>query len=395
MLIHKTRRMAVLVCLAMTVMAAGSPTLYACPFCQPTKTLGQELSDQAAVAVAVLAGGEPATEDEPGTSVYVVKSVLKSHENQPRVDSEITLEGSSSQPKGSLFLMFGARVGTKNPKVVWSTKLEVSGERLSYITKLPSSEQPTRKRLLHFRDFLEHADITIANDAYAEFANARFEDIIEIADELPRDKIRLWLFDPKTPAIRLGLYGLLLGIVGTADDAKTMESHITKPTSEMRLGIDGMMAGYLWLNRTEALKQISGSHLDSEKPEHPETYAALQAIRFMWQYGEGKIPPNELQAAVRRLLDREQYAELAIVDLARWKDWSLLDRMCDLAGDSKAELRVREVAIRFVIACSRDIPKNANPDAPLPPHVLKSQAALKGLKISEPKLAQILEQAKG
>ncbi|GIS58489.1 MAG: hypothetical protein CM1200mP2_07140 [Planctomycetaceae bacterium] len=54
-----------------------------------------------------------------------------------------------------------------------------------------------------------------------------------------------------------------------------------------------------------------------------ETYAAMQALRFMWSYADGRIAKPRLGQSMRILLDRPKLADLVIADLARWKDWSI------------------------------------------------------------------------
>jgi hypothetical protein len=72
----------------------------------------------------------------------------------------------------------------------------------------------------------------------------------------PRDAVRRWFTNPKTPQIRLGFYGLLLGLCGDADDARRLEIILSKKSDQFRLGLDGMIFGYLLLEGNDGMKRI-------------------------------------------------------------------------------------------------------------------------------------------
>ena len=87
-----------------------------------------------------------------------------------------------------------------------------------YVSKLPkpvTDEKEQIERLSYFLNYLQHPQLTVSNDAYAEFAAAKYEVIKPLRDRMPREKLRQWVTDPETPVTRIGLYGLLLGLCGT------------------------------------------------------------------------------------------------------------------------------------------------------------------------------------
>jgi hypothetical protein len=229
----------------------------------------------------------------------------------------ITLARHRAGKPGDLFLLTGSR-GTS---IEWGSPLEVTETSFNYMVQAPSPEVPTRKRLEYFVRFLEFPDETVAGDAYGEFANSPYEEITPLTPKLPREKIREWVASPDTPATRLGLYGLLLGLCGDEEDAKLMERKIVETSEDFRLGIDGVMGGYLLLTGEKGLELIDRTKLakDANVP-FSETYAAMQALRFMWTYGDGQIDKDRLRQSMRQLLDRPELADLVIADLARRKD---------------------------------------------------------------------------
>jgi hypothetical protein len=52
------------------------------------------------------------------------------------------------------------------------------------------------------------------------------------------------------------------------------------------------------------------------------------------------------------MLDRPKYADLVVPDLARWEDWSVIDRMFELFRDADQDsLWVREPIVNYMRAC--------------------------------------------
>jgi hypothetical protein len=292
----------------------------------------------------------------------------------------------------------------------WASPVEVSETSFNYVAQLPSPETPSDKRLAYFLKFLEFPDPLVANDAYGEFANAPYEQITPLAPLMPRERLRKWVDNPETPSTRLGLYGLLLGLCGTTDDAAFMEKKILTPSQDFRLGIDGVMSGYLLIRGAEGLDVIDRTKLkltyetdargqpvlDDKGQKKPkavpfsETYAAMQAVRFMWTYGAGKIEKERLRQSMRLLLDRPELADLVIADLARWKDWSVQDRLVKLYGVEPYDIpAIKRAVVRFLLVAAKDRPADA--EQPDPPHVAQAKLHLAELRKRDPKTVEDAE----
>ena len=84
------------------------------------------------------------------------------------------------------------------------------------------------------------------------------------------------------------------------------------------------------LTGDKGLSVLDEHKLKNRDVPFSETYAAMQALRFMWKYSEGRIEKDRLRASMRILLDRPELADLVIADLARWKDWGVQDRLMEL-----------------------------------------------------------------
>jgi hypothetical protein len=207
--------------------------------------------------------------------------------------------------------------------------------------------------------YLENADPIISADAYTEVANTDYPDLIACSSELPRDRLRQWVANPPMSTFRVGLYGLLLGLAGNADDAELMQQKITESGEDFRLGIDGIMGGYLLLTGEKGLEVLEQTKLADKKAPFSETYAAMQALRFMWQYGDNRIPPERLKQSMRILLERPELADLVIADLTRWKDWSIGDRLMGMYGQQEYDIPATKRAIvRFYLACENEAKKH-------------------------------------
>jgi hypothetical protein len=377
--------------LALLVMVAG--LAWACPFCSaPSLTLTEQLAGSQAAVLVQWAGGKPADREEgfSGTTEYEVVKIVNDETGTIEQGGTITLDRYRTGNKGDLFLLLGTVV-VKDKQVEWSSPLEVTETSFNYITQAPSSETPTTERLAYFIKFLEYPDPLVANDAYGEFANSPYKDITPLSDRMPREKLRKWLADPETTPTRIGLYGLMLGLCGEPKDAEFLEQLILEPSEDFRLGIDGVMGGYLLLTGSEGLKVINESKLKNPDIPFSETFAAMQALRFMWTYGAGRIDEDDLRASMRLLLDRPNLADLVIVDLARWQDWSVMDRLMSLYDQSEYDVpSIKRAIVRFLLIAEKDATTTEEETSP-ENHVARAQKYLAQLREADPKTVKAAE----
>ncbi|MBC8116102.1 MAG: hypothetical protein H7062_17075, partial [Candidatus Saccharimonas sp.] len=320
-------------CLAMLAAARQARAVPGCPFCGPTDPpFSQRLAQCDAAAqvkwVSLVSDEEKQTE----TTTFEVVEVVKYGERVLKQGQKVTLPfGRDGQP-GDLFLLIGKDDGEA---LNWELPVQLKGEYLyPYIRQVPSPETPDR--LAFFLKFLEFSDAEIAGDAFAEMSRAQYKDVAALAPKLPREKLHKWL-SSKDPAmqVRLGLYGMLLGLSGDDSDAAFLESLIlTLPDPERpRFGIDGMMAGYILLQRERGLDKLLAAKFDDPLAED-DLLPLRNALVFVWDYARDRVPTETLQAAMRRYLDRPRLAASVLPDLARWKDWSVLERLIQSYGEA-------------------------------------------------------------
>lgn len=354
-----------------------------CPFCEaPSLTLTEQLN-QADVSLLVqwVEAQKPNKEKGfSGATTYEVVEVVHDAGKAYKPGARVLLDRERAAKPGDLFVL----LGTKGTNVEWSSPLAVSETSYQYIKQAPTQETPAAERLKYFVKFLEYPDAMVAADAYGEFANAPYKDIAPVKDSFPRENLRKWLSDPNTPKTRLGLYGLMLGLCGNEEDAKLLRDIIEQPTQDYRLGIDGLMAGYLLINGADGLPLIDDGKLRNANAPFSETYAGMQALRFLWTYAPERIPAERLRQSMRILLDRPDLADLVITDLARWEDWSVTDRLMQMYGHDEYNLpSIKRNIVRYFLVAERVKPKQEG-EAP-PESAIKAKQYLEKIKETDPK----------
>ena len=83
--------------------------------------------------------------------------------------------------------------------------------------RAPNRRRPAAERLPYYARFLEYPNPLLAEDAYLEFGNASYDEVAQVAADLPFAKLRRWITDPQIPEARQGFYGLALGLATTTD----------------------------------------------------------------------------------------------------------------------------------------------------------------------------------
>ena len=321
-----------------------------------------------------------------GSTTYEVVEIVHDASASLEKGGQVTLKRDRAAQKGDLFML----LGTKGTTIEWSSPLEVTETAFQYMKQAPTKETAPVERLGYFLKFLEWRDPLIANDAYAEFANAPYKDIALLADEMPRDSIRSWLFDSETAPTRLGLYGLMLGLCGDEEDAQLMLDKILEPTQDFRLGINGIMSGYLLLTGEVGLTKLEDAKLRDTEAPFSETYAAMQSLRFMWTYAPERIPKERLRQSMRILLERPELADLVVTDLARWQDWSVVDRLMDMYDSEDYSIpSIKRAIVRFFLVAERVKPDDE--DGPTPEAAEKAAGYLAHLRENDPETVKQAE----
>lgn len=358
---------------------AFSPALAVpgCPFCAPSDPpFSQRL---AACDVALTVKWLSLTTDKvraTEATAFEVVTAFRMTNRQFKKGDIVTWEYGRDGKVGDPFLLIGKEV---DGEITWEQPISLGGEYLySYIRKVPPPETPDR--LSFFLKFLEFPDSEICNDAYAEFSRAQFSEVASLAPKLPRAKLRKWLESTEPQIqVRLGLYGMMLGLGGDETDAEFLERLIMKlpEPDKPRLGIDGMMAGYLLLTGERGLEKLLSAKFGDPQAED-DLVALRNTLMFLWDYGQDRIPANALRAAMRRFLDRPRIAANVVENLARWKDWQSLDHLIAAYGTTPFDSTLsKQKIVAFAIVCEKDGIKTSPQQ--LPETALKARQFLDGL----------------
>jgi hypothetical protein len=337
------------VCAALVAMvAAGSSFVSACPFCSATaQTFSEEMATMDVAVIATLVDVPAAkNSDEIPKAKFEVARILKG-DGLVKLKQPIETLYFGDGTKGKSFLI----MGIDPPNIMWSTPLPLSTRAQDYLAKLPSLPKEGAQRLAFFQNYLEDEDEMLARDAYDEFAKAPYDAVKRLKDQLKHDQIVAWIRNPDIPASRRRLYFVMLGICGSQKDLPMLEEMIQSTDRKDRQGLDSLIACYLTLKGEAGLPLIEDSFLKNKKSDYADTYAAIMALRFHATEG-GVIERKRVVDSLRLMLERAELADLVIPDLARWEDWSAMDRLFELykTADEKTSW-VRVPVVNYLRAC--------------------------------------------
>ncbi len=337
------------VCAAM-VSAQG----LACPFCPiPDAPLGQQVASSDAALLVRWTSSSPADGQNGarGVTAYEVVRVLRQPKDQWQSDSRLQLDGERAGRAGDLYLLLGAG----EAEMQWKNPIRMTESCFAYVAQAPGRDAPSAVRLTYYLRFLENPDELIANDAFAEFASSPYREIEPLAGQFSAAELRRWIACRATNQSRLGFYGMMLGLCGAPADAAFLKTEIERPTEGFRLGLDGMMAGYVLLVGNDGLALLESTFTaGSSTGQLTSTYAAVQTLRFLWEYARNRFDENRVRGAMRLLLYSPEFAEMAIKDLARWEDWEVMPRLMELYDSPSFGTRpIRRAVVQYLIMLRR------------------------------------------
>ena len=359
---RSTRRHAFVVLVVTGIHLVATINLSACPFCSAVSlTFTQEIDQSEVAVVAKLIEGPDAESLKPTSQGplpkgrFKIVEILKGGDLAEAAgllgpDAE-TIEAIllEDKPLGGMFLL----LAIEPPKLFWSSPITLGPESAAYLRKLQDLPKAGADRLAFFQDYLEYSDETMARDAYDEFAVAPYADVRGLRDQMHPEKLLAWIENPKVQSSRRRLYATMLGVCGSNQDADRMEAILRGKDSELRVGLDALIACFVTLRGSRGLDQIDELFLTKSDKEIPftETYAAVMALRFLGEETE-IVPRARVLESLERLLDQPKLADLVIADLARWEDWSALAKLEKLFAEANADnIFVREPIANYMKAC--------------------------------------------
>ena len=321
----------------------------ACPGCTPSgATLCDELAAMDAAVVARLVAGpaEGGNAADVQPSRFEIVRVLKG-ERLVRVGEKLEVLHLGGGRPGDQFLI----LGIARPQMLWSLPRPCSDRMADYLTKLQKLPEQGVERFRFVLGYLEDPDSDLARDAYDEFAKAPYAEVRALRDDLRRDEIVERLNDESVPATRRRLYFVMLGIVGGDKDVPLLEEMMRSADRERRRGLDMIIFCYLSIRGEQGLATIEKLFLANQDCDYSDTYAAIMALR-MHAAEKVTLQPQQVVGPLRAVLSRPQLADLVIPDLARWEDWTALDKVFELFKSADEKLSwVRVPVVNYLRAC--------------------------------------------
>lgn len=315
---------------------AGGP-LRRCP------TFAERTAESELVVFMELVGAVPKDSEEKST--FEIVEVLKGGD-LVRVGDKISVNIWQNAKVGDEFWC----TGTSRPTIAWDWPVPVSKRAREYLTRLPTLPKSGPDRYQFFFEYLGDEEIP-ARDACDEFESLTYDQLVELKPALKRDQLLKWIRDQELVASRRRLVFRMLGICGNNDDVPLLEELLASSDPRDRKALDGLIACYLHLHGEPALKLIEEKYLRNKNATNEETFATIMAIRHYDQQ-KGSLTREQLRGALKQMLKRPDLADLVMVDLIRWKDWTAIDECFELFRNADpANKYVRVVAARYLLAC--------------------------------------------
>ena len=401
---------AVLIIFALLTSALGQTLAIACPFCSAVSlTLSQEIagSDVAVIARLVKLPAEPSLDDlddpDSGMAQFEVLETLRGDNPPARGEMvKVVYFGGNEQKKRFLLK------GLVGERIDWNTPIALTERGVEYIKACGSLPEKGADRVQFFMGYLEDEDPLLAQDAYDEFARAPYEVVTALADRMDRPKLIRWIEDAQVGPTRRRLYLTMLGVCGQEEDIKILESLLQYDYKQIKPGLmvmfatlgqtgpaygafvlsemvkadvrrkqqclDALIAAYLQLKGPSGLPLIEERFLANPAAEYAQVYAAVMALRFHGDDTDA-LPRDRLLESVRLLLDNTDIADQVILDLARWEDWSVMERLVSMFKNADKDAWVRQPVISYLIAATDQPPEISKP----------AEAALEELEKLDPK----------
>ena len=376
--------------LCLNIPTACFKTANACPFCPAASlTYSEQIAGADFAVIAIWTDGTPPDTnlESSGTTLLRFQTSVKETNSALTSKPDISLSQYRPAKTGQRFLVFGKQ---SEGEIEWTSCQELSSECEKYLSQAPSPSESSSVRLTYYMQYLEHSQQSIAIDAYSEFANASYEEVAALSELMPREQIRIWLEtadENPDREIRIGLYGLMLGLCGNQSDADFLKAEIFN-SKDSRLGFNGLVAGYLVLAGRPGMEFIRNQILTSPQADLNQRFAVMEALRFLWTYEQNPAPKSELIKTMRTMLTDSRLTALAIIDLARWQDWDSVERIASLYNRAGYDdPNTKKTIIRYLYLAS--LAKSDGDDSS--PSAQKAADALTAIGQQDP---EIVDQAK-
>jgi hypothetical protein len=354
--IRRSSQLTFFFALSLAFASAVAATAIACPFCSAIKpTLSQrcDSSTEGYLAECVTLDAKA----KPASGEFSVRKVLKAGESKLNRQT-VRAAAPANIKTGSLVLLLGTNdPDSREERFEWEIT-PLNEASFAYIARLPNERTPVLERLKYFAPFLEHADPLISEDAFLEFGHAPYDQVLRACSFISAAKLRQWINDPAVKPERKGFYGLALGLTAQGDNRAAnqavLEKLVSAPAtlgSDFRAGFDGVLSGYLIATNGDGIDQIKSRFIDDPVAAEGDVRHVQSALRFYYEFGPADDRPAVV-TAVEHMLNRPGVAAAAITDLARWQQWSQVDRIAKLyPSAAEPDAALQRAVVGYLTAC--------------------------------------------
>ncbi|HEX4000340.1 MAG TPA: hypothetical protein VHX65_17445 [Pirellulales bacterium] len=329
---------------------------FACPFCGSVQsTLAQDIKGADVAVIGKLIALPKESESKDGElnvatpmATFEVEEVLKGAAAFGSV-KKIEAPFFDEKPLGGEYLI----LGTEQSGLGWAPPYALSARSRKYVSEIVKLPALGPERLAYFQNYMEDKEDLLKNDSYYEFALAPYTMLQAMKPRMQHDKLVDWVRDPAVAVSHRRLYLTMLGVCGQPSDVPMLETLLRSDDPKFKTGLDATVACYLTLKRAAGLPLVENLFLNKKQEEFTDIFSVVMALRFLGQEDNGPIPRDRLIASMRLVLDHPRLADQAIMDLARWKDWTVMDRLVTLfkSADPETTTWVRIPVINYLRAC--------------------------------------------
>jgi hypothetical protein len=280
-------------------------------------------------------------------ATFEIVEVLKG-EKLVAAGNQIKVAYFHDKPVGTEFLIGGV----KPPAIEWSGAVVLSPRSHKYLVdvmKLPTDEP---QRLIYFMNYLGDKEELLASDSRDEFSLASISALKAISEKMPHDELVKRIQNHDTFPSHRRVYLRMLSVCGTSKDVPMLEQLLRSHEPEFKTSLDAIVLCYLRLRGDDGLPLVEKLFLERNSDGN-DIQSTVVALRVLGNEEKGSIPVDRIARSMRRVLDHPRLADQVIIDLARWQDWSAIDRIVELfnSADKDVTTWVRMPAITYLRMC--------------------------------------------
>lgn len=330
---------------------------YACTFCVGGYAARQSIRERANTATVIFHGqlGESVVNSNGigGKTAINKLHYFKSTQQFGQRDTHTIpqyLPVIGDTPRG--YLIFG---NFYEGKLDITMGLSISEEATKYISEciaLPANDPTTR--LTFFFKHLDNKNNSISSDAFLEFAKASDQEITNAASRFDVAKLRSWLLDENTETERIGVYSMMLGLIGQENDAAVFEKMLARldgQDEKKSRNLGGILAGYALIKPTNGWATIS-KIITNPKMPFDQRWSALGTIRY-FQSTDSNKHKSQIISIYAKLIGQPDFIDAAVEDLRRWQWWDCTETILK-QYDAKKAMIVKQAILRYAISCKSE-----------------------------------------